>query len=59
LIERGYPGARQTLLVSLSRARTVGYDERGNRRVQVDVERTTFTVVIDEAQGVIVAVWLE
>jgi len=47
------------LLDALSRAETVGYDDRGNRRARVNLGTTALTVVIDEAQAAVVTLWVE
>jgi hypothetical protein len=46
------------LLEALPRSETVGYDEQGNRRSSVMVGTTRVTVVVDEAEGVIVTLWV-
>jgi transposase-like protein len=38
---------------------TVGYDDRGNRRARVTIRTAGLIVVIDEAQGMIITVWME
>ena len=47
------------LMEALPSAETVGYDDRGNRRARVALGETRLTVVIDEAQGIVITLWVE
>jgi hypothetical protein len=59
-IARRHPGVSETLLLeTLPRATAIGYDERGNRRARVAVGITSLILVIDEAHGVIITIWVE
>jgi hypothetical protein len=46
------------LLEALPYGETVGYDEQGNRRSNVTVAATRLIVVVDDAEGVIVTLWV-
>lgn len=47
------------LLATIPAGVTVGYDERGNRRIRVTVGATRLILVIDESQGSIITMWAE
>jgi hypothetical protein len=40
-------------------ARTLGYDERGNRRARLASGQVSVIVVIDEGAGIVITVWVE
>ncbi|MGH2664126.1 MAG: hypothetical protein ACRDH8_15270 [Actinomycetota bacterium] len=59
-IERRHPGVTETgLIEALPASETIGYDDRGNRRARLVLGGTGLTVVIDEAQGIVITVWVE
>jgi len=59
-IGRRHPSVSEaSLLETLPQAVTVGYDDRGNRRARVTLGRAGLIVVVDEAQSVIITVWME
>lgn len=47
------------LLENLPGSETIGYDDRGNRRALVVLGETRLTLVIDEAQALVITVWVE
>jgi len=49
----------QALAQSLPKAKTMGYDDRGNRKVQLVFGEARLTVVVDDAARVVVTVWVE
>jgi hypothetical protein len=59
-IARRHPSVTESaLLAALPQAILVGYDDRGNRRVRVALGTIGLMVVIDEAQGVVITMWVE
>jgi hypothetical protein len=59
-IARSHPSVSEAeLLETVPQAVTVGYDERGNRRARLTVGTTSLTVVVDEARGMIITLWVE
>ncbi|MGH2656076.1 MAG: hypothetical protein ACRDIZ_05170 [Actinomycetota bacterium] len=44
---------------ALPGADTIGYDDRGNRKVRAVIGGTRVTVVVDEAADVVVTIWVE
>lgn len=60
LIARRHPWiTAEWLLRGLSHARTLGYDDRGNRRVQLAHGELSIVVVIDDEVGLVITIWVE
>ncbi len=57
-IERRHPGIRQGLLRALSTAETLGYDDRGNRRVRIMLGDTELIAVVDEVRDTMISLWV-
>lgn len=59
-IQRRYPGLTPAqLLEGLLGATGIGYDEKGNRKVQVLVSGAHLTVVVGELEDLVITLWLE
>ncbi len=59
-IRRSHPGLTPArLLEALIGASSIGYDARGNRKVNVLVHGARLTVVVGEPEGLVVTLWLE
>lgn len=60
LIAKRHPGiTADWLLRGLSDARTLSYDDRGNRRARLRHGEVSIVVVIDEEAGLVVTIWVE
>lgn len=60
LIARRHPWITpEWVLAGLSAGRTLGYDDRGNRRVQLVHGGLSIIVVIDEDAGLLITIWVE
>lgn len=58
-IQRVHPAVTaHSLVEALPAAETLGYDDRGNLRARVVVGDAGITVVIDEAEGFVVTLWV-
>lgn len=59
-IARRHPGATpEAVLKAVPRGETIGYDDRENRKARVMIGDARLTVVIDEANEVVVTIWVE
>jgi hypothetical protein len=59
-ISRRHPDVTGASVVeNLPRSKTIGYDDRGNRRARLALGETELVVVLDEAAGVVITLWVE
>lgn len=59
-IARRWPGASEPqLLASLTSAKIIGQDVRGNSRLSVEVGGILLTVVVDSVNDVVITIWRE
>lgn len=59
-IARRHPGATaEAVTKALPGVKTMGYEDRGNQKVQLVIGEARSTVVVDEAADVVVTVWVE
>lgn len=49
----------EAVLEALPGAKTVRYDERGNRRARIEIGTTSLTVVLDERDQTVITLWVE
>ena len=60
LIARRHPLiTADRLFEALPDARTLGYDDRGNRRARLSVGGLALILVIDESRGLVITIWAE
>jgi len=57
-LRRAHPAvSEQSVTEALGEGRTLGYDDRGHRRVLIEAGSTEIVVVIDEEAELVITLW--